>query len=612
MRRRHLMPFGAEITGEGVRFVLWAPDAASVNLVTGDRDIPMRPAGQGWFKWTCPAAKPGDLYAFATSTADGLVPDPASRFQPADDERHSQIIDPRSFVWSDQAWSGRPWSEAVIAEIHVGTATRDGTFAALKAQLGHYAATGFTAIQLMPVAQTPGRRTWGYDGILPFAPNNAYGTPDDLKGLIDAAHALDLMVLLDVVYNHFGPSGNFLPLYAKNFFTGRHHTPWGAAMNFDGDTASEAVREFFIQNALYWLEEYHFDGLRFDAVNEMIDRGHRHVLDEIAERVRSALPYRAIHLILENANNEASRLTRGGDGEALAYDAQWNDDLHHCWHRLLTGENDGYYNDYGGDTITRLGQCLAGGFCYQGEYSRYFERHRGEKTGGLPPQAFVAFLQNHDQTGNRARGERLTALTSPNHLALARALLLLSPQIPMLFMGEEWGAATPFLYFVDFANDPGLERNIREGRAKEAAAFTGKAGGEPLPDPSAPDTFERSKLDWSQTDKPPCSAIWNDTRHLLALRRDVITPLIKSGFIEADFVRTGPGGLTVTWRFDDGSLRFAVNFGATPLRVETNARETILWHSQEKQSHFEKSGRMITLGAWTAAVLVDARESEIE
>ena len=608
MRRRHLMPFGAEPTGDGVRFVLWAPSASAVTLVNGARRSPMLATGQGWFKLTDPEAKPGDLYGFSIDEADTLVPDPASRYQPSDEDRRSQVVDPRHFTWTDSAWAGRPWSEAVIYEAHVGTATPEGTFAGLTNKLDHIKETGITAIQLMPVAQTPGRRTWGYDGVLPFTPNNAYGTPDDLKALIDGAHARGLMVLLDVVYNHFGPSGNFLPVYAKSFFTPRHQTPWGAGFNFDGATAGDAVREFFIQNALYWLEEYHFDGLRLDAVHTIADSSDRHFLEEIAGRIRQGLPYRAIHLVLENENNEASRLARGGDGEVLDFDAQWDDDIHHCWHRLLTGESDGYYADYGGDTVQRLGRCLAEGFCYQGDYSLNFARKRGEKTSGLPPEAFVAFLQNHDQTGNRAQGERLSVLAAPARLRLARALLLLSPQIPMIFMGEEWGATTPFRYFIDFGNDKDLEQVIRAGREREFAGFTGyKAGHLPIPDPAAIETFHGSKLDWAQAGREPFAGILSETRSLLALRRDVVIPLTKSGFIDAAFERTGSGGLIVEWRFHGGTLRLAANFDTAPFRTKIKPGETVLW-----QSSGVKPGKMAALECWSGIILVDARESETE
>ena len=456
--------------------------------------------GQGWFKLVDAEARAGDRYGFAIDGADDLVPDPASRFQAEDLDRRSSILDPCAYTWRDSAWLGRAWDEVVLSEVHVGAATPRGTYDAPGRKAARISPTSASRqIELMPLAATPGLRTWGYDGVLPFAPNNSYGTPDDLKRLIDEAHGLGLMVFLDVVYNHFGPTGNFLHSYAKSFFTERHETPWGAGINFDGKgEASDVVREFFIQNALYWIEEFHIDGLRFDAVHAILDDSEKHFLDELAERTRETFPGRHVHLVLENEANEARRLVRDGDGTAAAYDAQWDDDIHHCWHVLLTGEREGYYGDFAGDTVERLGRCLAHGFAYQGEVSPNLGHARGEPTDGLPPQAFVAFLQNHDQIGNRAQGERLTDLADATHLELARAILLLSPQIPMLFMGDEWGATTPFLFFVNFEHEPALEDAIRKGRAREFekfASFTGQ-----VPDPTALDTFEMSRLDWDDAE----------------------------------------------------------------------------------------------------------------
>jgi maltooligosyltrehalose trehalohydrolase len=602
------MPFGAEQTDGGIRFALWAPSAKSVTLARGPSRLPMPMIGQGWYKLVDPDAKPGETYGFSIDGSDDLVPDPASRFQPSDDDRRSAILDPCAFDWSDGAWSGRPWSEAVIAEVHVGTATREGTYAALRDRLEHFRDTGITAIELMPIAETPGKRTWGYDGVLPFAPNNAYGSPNDLKAFVDRAHGLGLMVMLDVVYNHFGPSGNFLHAYAKSFFTERHQTPWGSGINFDGETAGDVVREFFIQNALYWLEEYHLDGLRFDAVHAIKDDSERHFLEELADRIRSSFPGRAVHLVLENEHNEASRLARDDDATAPLYDAQWDDDIHHCWHRLLTGEHEGYYGDFGGDTVKRLGRCLAEGFAYQGDYSQNLERDRGELTTGLPPQAFVAFLQNHDQIGNRAHGERLTTLADAKKLQLARAALLLAPQIPMLFMGEEWGATTPFQFFVDFEGDEPLRQAIREGRAREFERFSAfKTSGKPIPDPVSPETFKTSSLDWSDLERAPYVGVLAETRDLLALRHKAVTPLMKSGFIESRYKRLGASGLEVSWRFGDGALRLLANFEAPSLAVATASGETILWASETIQP-----GKSIELPPWTGVFLLGAIESDSE
>lgn len=622
MRRRHLMPFGAEISDVGIRFALWAPDARAVTLKhfpagasaqseesasfqSDGHDDVMSAAGRGWFTLTRAEAKPGDLYGFAIDGAEDLVPDPASRYQPRDDDRRSQIIDPFAYQWSDGAWAGRPWREAVVYEAHVGTATPAGTFTALIDKLDHLRDVGITALELMPVAQTPGRRTWGYDGVLPFAPNNAYGTPDDFKALVDSAHARGMMVLLDVVYNHFGPSGNFLHSYAERFFTKRHQTPWGAAINFDGGTESEAVRDFFIQNALYWLEEFHLDGLRFDAVHAIIDNSDLHFLEDLAGRIRSRFPDRQIHLVLENENNEAGRLADENYGATPAFDAQWNDDIHHCWHRLLTGECEGYYADFGGDTVERLGRCLTEGFAYQGDYSPNLKRFRGERTIGLPPERFVAFLQNHDQIGNRAQGERLAVLADPRFLRLARAVLLLSPQIPMLFMGEEWGAITPFQFFIEFDNDENLQQAVREGRAKEFANFSAFGAGPSLvPDPVAIETFQASKLNWSDLQKERHATILRETRELLALRREIIIPFMESGFIKAIFERRGSAGLAVEWRFNAGNVLLAANFGEPPIDYRFGSTDKLLW-----QSDGFELGKEITLGAWTGLIFTTSRES---
>ena len=586
------MPFGAETTKDGVCFSLWAPSAKQVDLICGSRRREMPAIGQGWFKLLDANAAIGERYGYSIDGSADLVPDPASRFQADDLDRRSSIIDPCAYQWRDTGWKGRSWNEVVLSEVHVGTVTPHGTYAGLTDKLQSFADVGITAIELMPLAATPGLRTWGYDGVLPFAPNNVYDSPDDLKRLVDRAHELGLMVFLDVVYNHFGPTGNFLSSYAKSFFTERHHTPWGAGINFDGKSeASDVVREFFVHNALYWLGEFHIDGLRFDAVHAILDDSSKHVLDELAERLRAAFPGRHIHLVLENEQNEAHRLVRDGDGDAVTYDAQWDDDIHHCWHVLLTGEQEGYYGDFGGDTIERLGRCLASGFAYQGEYSPNLDHKRGEKTDGLPPQAFVAFLQNHDQIGNRALGERLTILADATKLALARATLLLSPQIPMLFMGDEWGATTPFMFFVNFEHEPDLEEAVRKGRAREFEKFTSFTG--KVPDPTALDTFERSRIDWSDAMRDPYAGIHAETKALLDLRHREVVPMMKSGFIDARFERHGVGGLEVVWRFEDGTLRFTANFADASQVFPAGEGESLIWQSSAL------AGASGALCAWT-------------
>jgi maltooligosyltrehalose trehalohydrolase len=578
--RTHAMPFGAMLDANGVSFSLWAPTADAVKLVVDGRDVPMPAAGEGWRRVHVADVGAGALYRFRLS--DGLmVPDPASRHQPEDVNGPSEVIDPAAYDWSDGGWTGRAWEETVLYEVHVGTATAEGTFAALEARLEDLRDLGVTAIELMPVAEFPGERNWGYDGVLPYAPDAAYGRPEDLKRLVDKAHRLGLMMFLDVVYNHFGPSGNYLHAYAGTFFTERHPTPWGAGINVDGADATP-VREFFIHNALYWLEEFHFDGLRFDAVHAIKDDGPRHFLDELAFRVRDAFPGRHVHLVLENEFNEARWLARSPDGRPVLHTAQWADDVHNAWHPLLTGESEGYYEDFADAPLCHLGRALAEGFAYQGDPSRHQGgRPRGERSAHLPPSAFVAFLQNHDQVGNRAFGERLSLLVPPNRLATAWGVFLLSPQIPLLFQGEDWGSKDPFLFFVDFEREPDLAKAVRDGRRREFAHFAAFA--EPgaelrIPDPTARDTFTRSKLDGSEAEREPHAAIREETRRLLAIRRTEIVPLLASGFRGGEFAVDEAGVLTVIWRFDAATLRLHFNAGETSHELDALAGRAI-WTS---------------------------------
>jgi maltooligosyltrehalose trehalohydrolase len=469
MKRRHQMPFGSEYRhGEGVRFRLWAPAAKRVMLEIsgqqGEVALEMPRLDQDWFELTSDCGGPGSKYAYQID--GGLkVPDPASRFQPNDVHGRSEVIDAEEFDWADADWVGRPWEQVVLYELHVGTFTRQGTFAGVQRRLDYLADLGVTAIELMPLADFPGARNWGYDGVLPFAPDSGYGRPSDLKQLVQAAHRRGLMVFLDVVYNHFGPEGNYLASYAPQFFTHRHHTPWGDAINFYGP-GSRLVRDFFMHNALYWLEEYHFDGLRLDAVDQIADRSHPDFLSELAETVRRIFSRRAVHLVLENDNNAAHYLRPARQ----LFNAQWNDDIHHALHVTLTGENDGYYADYKEEPVRRAGRCLTEGFDYQGQASRFRGgRVRGEASRWLPPTSFVSFLQNHDQIGNRAFGERILKLAAACPVKTVMTILLLAPQPPLIFMGEEFGAQTPFLFFCDFGRE--LAAKVTEGRRNEFCRF---------------------------------------------------------------------------------------------------------------------------------------------
>lgn len=601
MRRVHSMPFAAEITSDGVRFALWAPTGREVRLVLDGAELPLMADHDGWYRHVSAQARPGSRYGYKI---DGnlVVPDPASRFQPDDVHGLSLVIDPQSYEWSDTAWQGRPWEETVLYEVHVGTATSEGTYAVLMGKLETLRDVGVTAIELMPIGDFPGRRNWGYDGVLPYAPDAAYGSPEDLKRLVERAHELGLMVFLDVVYNHFGPSGNYLHAYAKTFFTERHPTPWGAGINVDGE-GSRAVRDFFFHNALYWLEEYHFDGLRFDAVHAIVDDGKPHFIEELANRIRQAIPDRHVHLVLENEANQARWLDRDDNRKPKLHTAQWADDIHNSWHALLTGENEGYYADYADKPLQHLGRALAEGFAYQGDPSPHKNGVvRGEPSGHLPPSAFVAFLQNHDQVGNRAFGERLSHLISPERVALAQAISLLSPQIPLLFMGEEWAASTPFQFFVDFENDPDLAKAVRDGRRgefKRFKAFTDPEMSQTIPDPTDRKTFERSKIDWLEIDQSPHRDVLIQTRHLLDLRRTEIVPLLKSEYRGSHYKVSPENTLDVTWTFTDGTLRLLANFGNDPMDGNIERDDRILWSSQG----IDPNSKSLQLPPWSGLIL---------
>jgi 1,4-alpha-glucan branching enzyme/maltooligosyltrehalose trehalohydrolase len=564
------MPFGTCLSADGsVRFRLWAPAAQSVdlcleNLPDDEIILPMQRLADGWFQLETSQAVVGALYRYRID-GDLRVPDPVARANPQDVHGPSQVLDPTAFSWQDGDWFGRPWSEAVIYELHVGAFTAEGSFAAVTQHLDYLVDLGVTALELMPVADFSGARGWGYDGVLLFAPDHSYGKPDELKALVQAAHKRGLMVLLDVVYNHFGPDGNYLQHYAPQFFDEQQHTPWGAAINFDKD-GSRIVREFYIHNALYWLEEYHFDGLRFDAVHAIIDDSRPNILEELSARVQAGPGrIRHIHLILENDGNEAWYLQSGG------FTAQWNDDIHHALHLLLTGEEDGYYADYADHPIRHLARCLAEGFAFQGEPSAFRNnRPRGQPSRGLPSGAFINFSQTHDQIGNRAYGERIGMLASEQRLQAGLAVLLLAPAPPMLFMGEEFAAITPFQFFCDFQGE--LAAAVTEGRRREFAgfaAFADPAEQALIPDPNDPATFLHSKLHWACLELPQHQDSLDFYRHLLALRRTHIMPRLPGQGGCGEFELLGTAGLKVCWRLSDGSrLLLLANLGNEPVAAQ--------------------------------------------
>jgi len=543
-------PFGATPIAEGrTRFRLWAPAQEQVSVeIEGGELFPMRKLADGWFEAEapCPAGAP-----YRYRLRDGLaVPDPASRAQADDVHGPSLVIDPRTYRWRNPEWRGRPWEETVLYELHAGLI---GGFSGVQRELKRLAELGITAVELMPVNDFPGARNWGYDGVLPFAPDRAYGSPDDLKALVDAAHDHGLMIFLDVVYNHFGPDGNYIASYAPQFFRDDVTTPWGLAIDF----RRPQVRQFFTENALYWLMEYRFDGLRFDAVHAIAEANW---LDEMAAAVRGTVEKdRHVHLVLEHDGNVADHLR--GD-----FDAQWNDDAHHVLHVMLTGENEGYYRDYADRPAERLARALREGFVYQGEPSAHRDgERRGTPSADLPPTSFVLFLQNHDQIGNRAFGDRLSSSVKPEALEAAVALQLLCPQIPLIFMGEEIASPTPFQFFTDHHGE--LADAVREGRRREFAsfaAFSDSARRAQIPDPNAAGTFDRSR----PMPDPQCgNARLDFYRRLIAARRRHIVPRLK----DARAIRAETLGRTAViaqWRLAGSVLTLATNLGAEPCTLD--------------------------------------------
>ncbi len=595
LARIHRMPFGAEVLPEGgTRFRIFAPAADQMMLALAEREpFAMTANGDGWHECICEEAGAGTLYRYILP--DGTkVPDPVSRFQPQDVSGPSEVIAPGSYTWKDSAWMGRRWSEAVIYELHIGTFTPEGTFRAAMGKLDHLKYLGVTVIEIMPVGDFSGNRGWGYDGVLWYAPDSSYGCPEDLKALVEAAHARGIAVMLDVVYNHFGPEGNYLPSYFPNLLTERHKTSWGAAVNYDGEQ-SQVVRELAIHNALYWIEEFHLDGLRLDAVHAIIDESPKHLLTELAERVQALNTPYAIHLVLENEKNEAFRLTRDCKNNPEHFTAQWNDDMHHVLHTAATHEDAGYYADYEGDTGL-LGRALAEGFAYQGQASVCTGKRRGEPCAHLPPKAFISFIQNHDQIGNRAFGERINDISDPAAVKALVAMYLLLPQIPMIFMGEEWRASTPFPYFCDFHGE--LADKVREGRRDEFKSFPEFKDPEKrdqIPDPLAESTFLSGKLKWEEMSQPEQAECLTRHRDLITIRQREIVGLLD--LIEGNagsFDILGPGAVLVRWQIRDGrELRLYANLCDRAKEGFPQSEGRVLWHEGP-----ELQGS--SCGPWTA------------
>ncbi|MEF2551516.1 malto-oligosyltrehalose trehalohydrolase [Aurantimonas sp. A2-1-M11] len=544
------------VDGETV-FRLWAPGAGRAELAIGrpDKDcdfLPMDKDAEGWWRIATDQVAVGGGYGFRVD--DGMVvPDPAARAQMGDVHGLSQLVDPKSYAWKTADWTGRPWEEVVFYELHAGTFTQNGTFDAMIEKLDYLRDLGITAIELMPVAQFGGRRGWGYDGVLLYCPHEAYGGVEGLKRLVDAAHERGLMVFLDVVYNHFGPEGNYIGSYAPEFFHEEIHTPWGAAIAYD----EQPVREFMIDNALFWLEEYRIDGLRLDAIDSIKDTTDTPLVRELAERVRAAFPNRHVHLTTEDDRNITWHVERGETGQPKLVSGEWNDDFHHCAHVIATHEYDNYYTDYVGHSVEQMAKCLATGFVFQGEHSEHRGRNVGESSAHLPPTAFVNFIQNHDQIGNRAFGDRLTDLGSRRAVECLQAILLLSPQIPLMFMGEEFGDTHPFSFFTDFDGELGAA--VREGRRDEFAkfsAFRDEDARKLIPDPNEEGTFDNSRLDWTMSQRPTYRRRLELTRQLLAKRQAAIVPLLKGipGNGGSYFTADDTKAFVVAWVLKDGAV----------------------------------------------------------
>jgi len=529
-------------------FRVWAPIPNEVELALGGTCLPMTHRADGWWTAEVESAAPGSDYGYVLD-GEGPFPDPRSPWQPQGVHGLSRLVDHNSFTWTDSGFRAKPLASAIVYELHIGTFTPQGTFEAAIEKLDHLAALGITHVELMPVNQFPGGHGWGYDGVDLFAPHQAHGGPDGLKRLVNASHECGLAVLLDVVYNHLGPSGNYLDKFGP-YFSNRYHTPWGPAINFDGPHSDE-VRRFFCDNALMWLRDYHFDGLRLDAVHAILDTSAIPFLEQLGAEVKELASQLGRHLVIipESDLNDPRLIwpvERGGFG----LDAQWSDDFHHALHTVLTGERTGYYADFG--TLADLAKALRNAYVYDGRYSAYRKRHHGRPSVDLGGHRFLGYAQTHDQVGNRARGERLSQLVRPGRLKIAAALVFTSPFVPMLFQGEEWGAATPFQYFTDH-QERELAKAVREGRRREFAAFGWRP--EDVPDPQDRMTFERSKLDWGELRNAAHADLLEWHWRLIELRRK--EPALTDGRL--DLVQT---------RFDESARWLAVERG--PITVVCN------------------------------------------
>ncbi len=581
--------FGPELIDGGVRFRLFAPACETVELLLEGRDpLAMSAVGQGWFAAEIADAGPGTLYRFRAKGLD--FADPASRGQ-ADDSDGWSVV--RGSLGPTGERSVRPWHEAVIAELHVGTASPEGTFAGLAARLDHFTDAGYTAIEMMPIGDFPGMHNWGYDGVLPFAPERSYGTPEELRALVDAAHERGLAVIVDVVYNHFGPVDNYLSHYAPCFFDESVATPWGAGVNF----ADPTVRLFFLENVRMWLEDYDMDGLRFDAVHEFATAGADAMKRELAAMARSIKPNAL--LILENLDNSATWLERSESGRPLHFDAQWNDDIHHVLHVIATEQRVGYYRDFSDATLDKARRALAEGFAYQGEaVPRLGEAvTRGEPSGHLPPSAFVSFIQNHDQIGNQPDGRRLAEDLDAERLDFLHFVIMLSPQIPMFFMGEEAHFRAPFPFFGDLKGE--FSDEIRAGRAQQATEFyESEDADDKVLDPVAAATMEMARLDWNEFGAPEREQALARFRTLARLRREHLWGLTATPYRGAEAIHDG-SVVAVTWNYDGGTLKLVMNAAPMSGSIATEAIEPV-----GSTGTIGFADRRMQLGPWSAVIAV--------
>jgi maltooligosyltrehalose trehalohydrolase len=564
-------------------FEVWAPLARTIEVKIGSHRFAMASKERGWWSAAVATAGPGTDYGFVIDGLEPGLPDPRTQWQPNGVHGESRVVDHAAFVWSDSGWQAPPLSSALIYELHIGTFTPEGTLQAAEIYLDYLKELGVTHVELMPIANFPGKRGWGYDGVDLYAPFNAYGDPDDVKCFVNACHGKGLAVLLDVVYNHFGPVGNYLAKFGP-YFTPNHSTPWGGAINFEEAGATE-VRRYLIDNALMWLADYHIDGLRLDAVHAFNDRSAIHFLEQLNGEVRRLEAAKGKHFVLiaESDLNDP-RIVKAEEAGGYGLDAQWSDDFHHALFSVISGEREGYYADFG--TLADLAKSLRCVFVYDGNYSEYRGRNHGRQVVGLSGHRFVGFVQNHDQIGNRAQGERVSHEAGVGRAKIAAALVLTSPFVPMLFQGEEFGTSSPFLYFTDY-DDPELGRAISEGRKKEFVAF----GWSPdeIPDPQQERTFTDSKLNWAELSEQPHASLLQWHKDLIALRRSQSE--LSDGNLNAVSVRFDEEAQWLV--LERGHLQIACNLGKADVDLETGEGAQLLLASDESVS---LSGLSIKLG----------------